>query len=1295
MVASAGGLDAFKKFFAAMPADSGIAFVLIPHLDPKHESLMVELLARHTPMPVVEAEEGMAAEANQVYVLPPNKYMTIAGGILRLTGPVERSGLQTSIDLFLRSLADDQMEKAICIILSGTGAHGTLGLKAVKAAGGMAMVQAPSTAEYPRMPQSAIATGLADFVLPAEQMPEALVKYVQHFYVESGTRAAGAVEAPDYLNQLLALLRTRTKFDFRCYRKKMLMRRVERRMGLTHIQNVAEYMAYLREHPDEVKQLVRDLLISVTSFFRDPDAFQALKAEVIAPLLEAKEADAPLRVWVSSCATGEEAYSLAMLFLEEMNASQTACHLQVFATDVDAEALEVARHGVYSESIVADVSPERLARFFTKTDESSYQISKLVRELMVFAPQNLVADAPFSKLDLVSCRNLLIYLEPEVQKKVITLLHFALNEGGYLFLGPSEKIGRHTDLFEPVSKKWRIFRRIGGHRTERIEFPITAKLELPRQLKPLAESAPAHAFNLAELTQRLVLEELAPAAVLINRKFEILYFMGPATRYLDVPPGEPTQDLMRMARDGLRTKLRGAIHKAMHDGQAVQLTDVQVRRNGGYVPITVAIKPVQSRKAANGLLLIVFQDVPEGISPPRAHKPGPEDSIVRQLEFELRATKEDLQSTIEEMESSNEELKASNEEVMSMNEELQAANEELETSKEELQSLNEELSTVNNQLQDKVEELEAANNDMTNLLNCTDLATVFLDTNFRIRRFTPVTTQLLNLISTDLGRPLGDIAQKFTDAELLPDAAKVLRQLTPHEKEVQTEDGRHWVRRIVPYRTTDDRIEGVVLTFTDVTRIKQADKQARLLATILGDSNDAVFVHDFEGRITTWNRGAERLYGYTEAEALQMNVRQLIPQELLHETAANWARLHKGERVDLWETRRIAKDGRIVDVVNTATPLIDDTGQPVAIAKTDWDVSNLAKTRANLEAEVKRRTEALQEQRERLHAILSHAPDAIITIDQAGIMQTVNPTAERLFDYAAAEMIGQNVTMLMPPPYQEEHDGYLARYLRTGEAHIIGRGREVQARHKDGTIIPVDLTVSPVGNMGLFTGIIRDIRHRKALEREIVEIAVLEQQRIGQDLHDRTGQELAALGLLADSVVASLGKIDPGNVDVAHKLREGIRQVLRQVRNISGGLAKAQIEPAGLPAALVALTRHLSETSEVRFVLQGDDSIRLADSLTATHLFHIAQEACTNALKHAQAQMVVLRLHRTEDSVLLEIQDDGTGIPDGAPEGLGRRIMRNRASVIGAMLTIESGKPTGTLITCTLRTEHGNVRKHP
>ena len=942
LVASAGGLDAFKKFFAAMPADSGIAFVLIPHLDPQHESLMVELLTRHTSMPVVEAAEGMAVEANRVYIIPPNKNMTIAGGVLRLTGPVERGSWQTSIDLFLRSLADDQLEKAICIILSGTGSHGTLGLKAVKAAGGMAMVQDPKTAASPGMPESAIATGLADYVLPVEQMPEALVKYVQHFHVNGGRVVAAVDETPDHLNQLLALLRARTKFDFRCYRKKMLARRLERRMGLSHFENVADYLAHLREHPEEVKQLARDLLISVTRFFRDPDAFSTLETEVIAPLIQAKDADAPLRVWVPGCATGEEAYSVAMLLLEQQTAAQNPCRLQIFATDVDEQALEVARQGIYPEGISADVSPERLARFFTRVDESAWQISKQVRETVTFAVQNLIADAPFSRMDLISCRNLLIYLEPEVQKKVITLLHFALKEGGYLFLGPSETVGRQTDLFEPVSKKWRIYRRIGPSRAADLQFPVMQTE--PRQAKPQPASRPQAPPRLAELAQNSLLRRFGLACVVINRNYEVLHFAGPTEDYLVQPGGPPTQNLLSLASQGLEPKLRVVIRRAIRENAPQSIKDVRMRHGGDIRRVNIEAEPLNLSKQTEGLLLISFQEQPnpssETLAEARTRAETAESDLLRQLEQELETTRDDLQSTIEELESANEELKASNEEVMSMNEELQSANEELETSKEELQSLNEELSTVNNQLHDKVEEVEAATNDMANLLNSTDIATVFLDAGLRIKLFTPAATRMFNLIATDRGRPIGDIVKKFTDDDLLREAQQLLRDLTPREKEVRTEDGRWYIRRIMPYRTLDNRIDGVVITFVDITERKQAaDAVVRRLAAVVESSADAIFSKDLDGTIRTWNRGAERLYGYSRDEAVGRSVKMLVPEDRADEWTKVMAMLARGEHVEQLETERVRKDGQRVAVALTISPIRDSDGKVVSASVTGRDIT--------------------------------------------------------------------------------------------------------------------------------------------------------------------------------------------------------------------------------------------------------------------------------------------------------------------------------------------------------------------
>jgi two-component system CheB/CheR fusion protein len=1288
--ASAGGLDAFKKFFIAMPRESDVALVLIPHLDPTHESLMVELLARHTAMPVTEAEDGMPVAANRVYIIPPNKYMTISGGVLGLTGPVERRDAQTSIDLFLRSLAADQQEKAVCIILSGTGSHGTLGLKAVKAAGGMAMVQDPKTAEYDRMPRSAIATGLADYVLPVEEMPAVLIKYIQFLRMNGGKTEEKTAGGTDYLNQVLALLRARTKYDFRGYRKRMLARRVERRMGLNHFDQLADYVAFLRDQPDEVKHLTQDLFISVTSFFREPEALKALESEAVTSLLRAKGPDSVVRAWVAGCATGEEAYTIGILLLEHIAAAQPSCRLQIFATDIDEGALEVARTGIYPESIAADVSPERLGRFFTRVDESSYQVNKQLRECITFAAQNLIGDAPFSKMDLVSCRNVLIYLEVDVQKRIIPLLHFALNEGGYLFLGPSETIGRQIDLFEAVSKKWRIFRRVGPSRVDRVDFPITPRTEPSGSSWRPPDPSDIRAGRIAELAQRALIAEFAPAAVLINRKLEILYFNGPINDYLEVPTGEPTRDLMNMAREGLRTKLRSTIHKAIIDNQAVTLTDGQVKRAGAYHPVTVTVRPLAFPRVAEGLLLVTFRDDGASDVAPAPPQPSDEEPVVRQLEYELRATREDLQSTIEELESSNEELKGSNEEVMSMNEELQSANEELETSKEELQSLNEELSTVNNQLHEKVGELEGTSNDLSNLLNCTDVASVFLSTDIRIKRFTPASTRMFNLIATDVGRPISDIAQKFNDPELLVDAEKVLHDLAQREKQVPCDDGRWCIRRILPYRTLDHRIEGVVLTFTDVTQLKLASEKAGLLATVLLDSYDAIWVHDFAGRITVWNKGAERMFGYSEAEALAMSAAALMPEEAWAQMHEIWQRLQEGERVGPYEVDRITKGSRKIDAWVTATLLFDEAGHPTAIAHTERDITDLKRARIALEQEVERRTASLREKEERLRAILNAPDDGIITIRHDGRIESVNPAAERMFGYTALEMIGQNVKMLMPAPYYREHDEYLARYSRTGEKRIIGMSREVMARRNDGSLFPIDLAVSEVESLGLYTAILRDITLRKELELEVQEIAAEEQRRIGTDLHDQLGQELTALGLLGESLAQSVEAQSPADSAMARKIARSAKALLGQIHGISRGLIGFELDALGLPAALSELASSVSASPDVHCTFECDPAIArppdIPDS-TARHLLLIAREACTNSLRHARAENIVIRLSLDGPFAVLRITDNGVGLPDKFTEGLGLRIMRTRSRIIQGRLSLDRLDPHGTVVTCTFAKE--------
>jgi two-component system CheB/CheR fusion protein len=848
--ASAGGLDAFKKFFSAMPADSGTAFVLIQHLDPTRESRIAELMGTYTPMRVVQVRDGMRVEANRVYVIPPNKDLSIRARTLRLSAPAAPRSLRMAVDYFLRSLAEDQHEKAIGIILAGTGTDGTLGLKEIKAAGGITMVQDPETVQHDGMPRSAIASGSADYVLPAEQMAPALLRYVQHAAVTATSTTTLPEKAPDALTSALALLRAQTKLDFSGYKKGTLQRRIRRRMSLKHLVQMPKYVELLRRDPAEVAALFKDLLINVTSFFREPEAWKILQEQVIRRLVAEKAADAPLRVWVPACATGEEAYSIAMVLIEEIQASEKSRQLQVFASDVDAEALEAARDGVYLEGIAAHVQPERLSRFFIK-GEHSYRVNKELRDTVVFAQQSLVSDPPFSRLDLISCRNLFIYLEPAVQERLIPLLHFALVEGGYLFLGSAESIGPQEELFDAVSKKCRIYRRVGPTRHDKLQFPVVAApISHLVRARPPTQPNPG---RLATLAQHLLLARYAPACVIINRSGEILYFHGRTDDYLVHPSGPPTQNLIAQARNGLRSKLRGAVQEATRANQRVVLAGIQVRTGSAFSRVRITVEPLDATATEiEGLWLVSFEGEPETTTavPAAGHTAaeasGTDAGLVLQLEHELKTTKEDLQQTIED-------LRAANEELMSVNEEMQSSNEELETSKEELQSLNEELTTANSELERKIAELEATNNDLDNLLASTNIATLFLDTRLRIRRFTPTTTRLFSLISSDIGRAISDIAQQFSDPALLSDAAAVLRQPIAPKREIQAHDGRWYVRQVLPYRARNGRTEGVVITFSDVAA--EALQEARLYAESIVDTvREPLLVLDDELRVRSANQ---------------------------------------------------------------------------------------------------------------------------------------------------------------------------------------------------------------------------------------------------------------------------------------------------------------------------------------------------------------------------------------------------------------------------------------------------------
>lgn len=852
--ASAGGLAAIEEFLAAMPAKAqmGMAFVLVQHLDPDHKSILVDLVRKYTTMPVDVVEDGMIIHPDHVYIIPPNRDMALLHGKLHLFEPAAPRGLRLPIDYFFRSLAQDLQERAICIVLSGTGTDGTLGLRTIKGAGGMAMVQDPQSARYDGMPRSALSTGMVDFMLAAAKMPAQLLTFA--------SRARGALvplppdvetKVTDLYRKIFILLRAQTGHDFSFYKQNTIHRRIERRMTINQIDHLADYVRYLQQSPVEIDTLFRELLIGVTNFFRDTDGFAVLQSQAITQIFQDRPAGVPVRVWVAGCSTGEEAFSIAILMREEMSRLQKEYKVQIFATDIDDVAIEKARQAVYPDSIAGDVSVERLAEFFSRNG-NAYRLGKEIREMVIFAEQNLTADPPFSRLDLISCRNLLIYMGNELQKRVLPIFHYALNPEGWLFLGNSESIGDYLDIFEAVDRKWKLYRsKVGPSRLReaKVDFFQAAIMPAFGDGEKMATAQNAGKMELAEVkvdlravVERAILAEFSPTSLIINGKGDILFIHGRTGRYLEAAPGEPSLNIIRMARNGLRMELTAALHRILIQREAVRCPGLRILGEGPTTIVDLTLTPLTKPDVLSGLFLVVLQDVTPTVQALALDDESGSTDMrqrVAELEYELRTKEEYLQTAIEELETSNEELKSANEELQSANEELQSTNEELETSKEELQSVNEELMTVNTELQEKMSALSQANDDLNNLMSGTGVGTVFVDYDLKIQRFTPLVTEVINLISTDVGRPVHHIVTNLLDYDrLVPDIQSVLRTLQPKEVTVATQDGHWYLMRILPYRTLNNVINGVVITFVEITQQKKIQEQLEQLSADLEDARD-------------------------------------------------------------------------------------------------------------------------------------------------------------------------------------------------------------------------------------------------------------------------------------------------------------------------------------------------------------------------------------------------------------------------------------------------------------------------
>jgi len=936
--ASAGGLIALEEFFKTVPLKTGLAFVVIQHLPADHKSMMVELLARHTDLPISYVEESMTAEPDSVYLIPPGHNIRIFHNQFLLSKPeANKRQLNLPIDIFLSSLAEDQEAKAIAVILSGTGSDGSRGIRHIKEKFGITIAQDPACAQFDGMPKSAIETGIIDFILPPEKMISHILSCIHHPFAQKITAQPQILADETGLTRIFSMLRENHLVDFTFYKQATVLRRIERRMTINQMHELQDYIRFLESYPNEITTLYNELLIGVTSFFRDPEAFEWIGKNILPEWFRAVDKN-ELRFWVEGCSTGEEAYTLAILCQDIMETLGKKASVKIFATDVDKRAILTASDGCYHEGITADLTPRQLAKYFYKKG-MDFQISRQIREMVVFAQHNILKDPPFTKIDLVSCRNMLIYLQPVLQKKAFEKFNFALNPGGVLFLGSSESIGEMNYYFDSLNHKWKIYRSKGKRSPimgvpdryvpeKYSSKPLSARYRMPR------------AFVHERLQERL-LEALARRYVslilLVNEENEILYVLGDTEKFLKFPSGKPVNDLSRVLVKEMMIPVTAGLQKVFKDRTAVKHSNIHVHYKETVVTARMEIHPVSQKMNEPCLAAILLEEA----------KPNPasEEKLIQEidvhvekqienLENELQFTRESLQTTIEELETSNEELGATNEELMASNEELQSTN-------EELQSVNEELYTVNAEYQGKNFELVEIKNDLENLFANLQIPILFLDENLAIRQFTPQISELFKITDKDFGRPFDHMAHSFNNADLIKFFQKVMETGAGVEKEISTESHEWYLVKIHPYKISKHFSSGVVVLFINITQRKTFEFRLQRLAAVVRDSNDAVTIHDFDGVITAWNLGAQKIYGFSEAEALKMNIRDLVPEKI-KDTALDYIdRIRKGETVTRFKTQRLTRNGDVLDIFLTVTQLMDEAGTPIAITTTERNISGL------------------------------------------------------------------------------------------------------------------------------------------------------------------------------------------------------------------------------------------------------------------------------------------------------------------------------------------------------------------
>jgi two-component system, chemotaxis family, CheB/CheR fusion protein len=1301
--ASAGGLEAYTQLLRSLPTNTGMAFVLVQHLEPRHESVLTRLLAKATRMPVQEAREGMRVEPDSVYVIPSNADLSLMDGLLHIVRRKALAGHHMPIDSFLESLAKSQGPRAIGVILSGTASDGTAGIEAVKAEGGITFAQQPDSAKFDGMPRNAIASGCVDFVLPPPLIAQELARIAHHPFVgllpPRGTPVIPAGE--DDWAHLFRLLRLESGVDFTEYKPSTIKRRVARRMAVHKIEHLNAYLKLLESNTEELGALFQEILIEVTEFFRDPDVFLALRDKTLPEIFSAKPAGEPLRVWVAGCSTGEEAYSIAICALEYLSEARMGTTLiQIFATDLSDPAIQKARAGRYPEGALRGVSQERLRRFFTRVD-GNYEVNPSIREMCVFARHDVTKDPPFSKLDLISCRNVLIYFESALQRKVLAFFHYGLKKHGALLLGKTESLGTHTDLFTIADRKLKTF-----WKNTMVRVPLAAlrpahETQLPHDRQP-GPTLPD--LDLEKETDRVVWERYGHAGLVVNNDLRILHFRGDTGPYLRPASGKATFQLLRMVRDELALELRTAIQEARRTGRSVRREGIEVKQDRQVREVHIEVRPLPVPGEREKCFLILFESggsrtrLAARTSGPRGTGRKGRDQELLRLQSELERSREHVQAIIRDQETTNEELKTANEETLSSMEELQSTNEELETAKEELQSSNEELVTVNEQLQNRNADLAILSDDLINVLSGVNIPILILDQDRRIRRFTPPAEKLLRLLPGDIGRPIGDLRIGISIPDMEKVIASVIEKGSEMHREVRGEEnGRWYMLSVRPFQTAQGRIDGVLMAFVDVHDLKQQQeslqKEHNFVSAILNAAKGLlVVVLDSEGRIVHFNRSCQELSGYSFEEAKGRRVWDflLVPEEIAGVKATFENVL--GGTPNQYENHWLTKDGRSVL-----------TSWSNSVSRSDGSVEYLIGTGTDITGR-EQAEERAQESESTIRALLETAAQAILAVDARGQIILANAATEKMFGYSRRELIGEPVAKLVPARSGDRHAVYVSQWFSRPVSRPMGRGLEIHCMRKDGSEFPSEISLSSIAGREGTIGVafISDITERITTEATLRSyqsqlqrltgnlLSTLEtgNRELARELHDDFSQQLVALGMEVSSLRQSreLGK------DVAARLGELGRKIARlgdEIHSTSRRLHPAILEDLGLEAAMLEECRGFREHFHipVDFVPQNVPAVLPKE--VSLCLYRVVQESLRNIAKHSRATQVYVRLAGGpgtdgKQSISLRVEDQGDGFDlDQALRkgGLGFISMEERVRLVGGTLTIQSQPGQGTTVT--------------